>query len=125
MKTLLNTNSLVGLFSVGFLAANMSGLTAAAETTQSHFDDFQASNRIREVNPQILDSRDANAPFSSISRISIPTLPNKTSSSNEITPARGMVMNEKGQIVLTGYPTPNAAQRPANRLINCNDFNKY
>ncbi len=125
MKTFLNTNFLVSVFSVSFLAANMSGLTAAAENTQSNSDDFLASNHIREVNTQALDSRGINAPFSSISRISIPTLPNKTSSSNEIVPARGMVMNEKGQIVLTGYPTPNAAQRPANRLINCNDFNQY
>jgi filamentous hemagglutinin family protein len=31
----------------------------------------------------------------------------KTFSSDEVIPARGMMVNEKGQIVLTAYPTPN------------------
>ncbi|MGL5806514.1 MAG: hypothetical protein ACRC11_13930, partial [Xenococcaceae cyanobacterium] len=33
----------------------------------------------------------------------------KTFSSNEIIPARGMIINEKGQVVLTRYPTPNVS----------------
>jgi hypothetical protein len=49
MKMFVNTNFLVSVFSVSFLAVNMSGLTAAAETTRSNFDDFLASERIREV----------------------------------------------------------------------------
>jgi large exoprotein involved in heme utilization and adhesion len=44
----------------------------------------------------------------------------KTFSSDEVTPARGMTLNEKGQVVLTAYPTPNAtASRSATNSINC------
>jgi filamentous hemagglutinin family protein len=43
----------------------------------------------------------------------------KTFSSDEVVPARGMTINEKGQIVLTAYPTPNAGDRQLNRSINC------
>jgi hypothetical protein len=42
----------------------------------------------------------------------------------DIVPARGMILNEKGQVVLTGYPTPNVPDRPATQLFNCNDLNK-
>jgi large exoprotein involved in heme utilization and adhesion len=40
-------------------------------------------------------------------------------SSQEIVPARGMIINEKGEIVLTAYPTPNASQRIPNKLGSC------
>jgi filamentous hemagglutinin family protein len=36
----------------------------------------------------------------------------KKLTSDEIIPARGVAINEKGQIVLTRYPTPNASDRP-------------
>jgi large exoprotein involved in heme utilization and adhesion len=36
---------------------------------------------------------------------------NRKVSSDEIIPARGIAINEKGQIVLTRYPTPNTPQR--------------
>jgi hypothetical protein len=42
----------------------------------------------------------------------------------DIVPARGMILNEKGQVVLTGYPTPNTPDRPATQLFNCNNLNK-
>ncbi len=42
-------------------------------------------------------------------------------SSDEIIPARGIAINEKGQIVLTRYPTPNTAQRNYNNAIDCNN----
>jgi hypothetical protein len=32
-------------------------------------------------------------------------------SSDEIIPARGVAINEKGQVVLTRYPTPNTSDR--------------
>ncbi len=40
-------------------------------------------------------------------------------SSKEIVPARGMIVNEKGEIVLTAYPTPNASQRIPDKLGSC------
>jgi filamentous hemagglutinin family protein len=40
-------------------------------------------------------------------------------SSEDIVPARGMIVNEKGEIVLTAYPTPNASQRIPNKLGSC------
>jgi hypothetical protein len=43
----------------------------------------------------------------------------KTFSSDEVIPARGMMMNEKGQIVLTAYPTPNAGDRNASESSYC------
>jgi large exoprotein involved in heme utilization and adhesion len=43
----------------------------------------------------------------------------KTFSSDEVIPARGMMMNEKGQIVLTAYPTPNAGDRNASESNYC------
>jgi large exoprotein involved in heme utilization and adhesion len=43
----------------------------------------------------------------------------KTFSSDEVIPARGMTMNEKGQIVLTAYPTPNASDRNASESNYC------
>jgi filamentous hemagglutinin family protein len=43
----------------------------------------------------------------------------KTFSSDEVIPARGMMMNEKGQIVLTAYPTPNASDRNAPQSNYC------
>jgi L-aminopeptidase/D-esterase-like protein len=42
----------------------------------------------------------------------------------DIVPARGMILNEKGQVVLTGHPTPNVPDRPATQLFDCNDLNK-
>jgi filamentous hemagglutinin family protein len=39
--------------------------------------------------------------------------------SDDIIPARGMMVNEKGQIVLTRYPTPNVSQRPTIDGVNC------
>ncbi len=41
--------------------------------------------------------------------------------SDEIIPARGMIVNEKGQVVLTRYPTPNSSDRPADKTRNCSD----
>jgi hypothetical protein len=38
---------------------------------------------------------------------------------NEILPAQGMTINEKGQIVLTAYPTPNVSPRIPDKLLNC------
>jgi hypothetical protein len=43
----------------------------------------------------------------------------KTFSSDEVIPARGMMTNEKGQIVLTAYPTPNAGDRNAPESNYC------
>ncbi|MBE9168137.1 S-layer family protein [Pleurocapsales cyanobacterium LEGE 06147] len=40
-------------------------------------------------------------------------------SSKDIIPARGMIVNEKGEIVLTAYPTPNTSQRTPNNLASC------
>jgi filamentous hemagglutinin family protein len=45
----------------------------------------------------------------------------KTLSSDEIVPARGMTINEKGQVVLTAYPTPNASDRPVSQSNYCSD----
>jgi large exoprotein involved in heme utilization and adhesion len=44
----------------------------------------------------------------------------KTFSSDEVIPARGMITNEKGQIVLTAYPTPNTTDRNFSQAIACN-----
>jgi filamentous hemagglutinin family protein len=43
----------------------------------------------------------------------------KPLSSDDIIPARGVAMNEKGQIVLTRYPTPNTTNRPSVRSPWC------
>jgi filamentous hemagglutinin family protein len=43
----------------------------------------------------------------------------KTFSSDEVIPARGMAVNEKGQIVLTAYPTPNAGDRSPVSSVAC------
>jgi large exoprotein involved in heme utilization and adhesion len=43
----------------------------------------------------------------------------KTFYSDEIIPARGVAVNEKGQVVLTRYPTPNASQRNASESNYC------
>ncbi len=40
-------------------------------------------------------------------------------SSDEIIPARGIAVNEKGQIVLTRYPTPNTSQRTITQSSFC------
>jgi large exoprotein involved in heme utilization and adhesion len=40
-------------------------------------------------------------------------------SSEDIVPARGMVVNEKGEIVLTAYPTPNTSQRTPTSPASC------
>jgi filamentous hemagglutinin family protein len=44
----------------------------------------------------------------------------KPLSSDEIIPARGMIVNEKGQVVLTRYPTPNTTERNYSNAIDCN-----
>jgi filamentous hemagglutinin family protein len=43
----------------------------------------------------------------------------KTFSSDEVIPARGMMVNDRGQIVLTAYPTPNAGERTAPKSNYC------
>jgi hypothetical protein len=40
-------------------------------------------------------------------------------SSNEVIPARGMMVNAQGQIVLTGYSTPNASERTPTQTNYC------
>jgi filamentous hemagglutinin family protein len=40
-------------------------------------------------------------------------------SSEDIVPARGMIVNEKGEIVLTAYPTPNTSQRTPTSSVRC------
>ncbi len=40
-------------------------------------------------------------------------------SSKDIVPARGMIVNEKGEIVLTAYPTPNTSQRTPTSSVSC------
>jgi filamentous hemagglutinin family protein len=45
---------------------------------------------------------------------------NKPLSSDEIVPARGAIVNEKGQVVLTRYPTPNSTERNYSKAIDCN-----
>jgi filamentous hemagglutinin family protein len=45
----------------------------------------------------------------------------KPMSSDEIVPARGVAINEKGQIVLTAYPTPDVSDRSANNSNYCNN----
>jgi hypothetical protein len=37
--------------------------------------------------------------------------------SNDIIPARGVAYNEKGQVVLTRYPTQYASDRPLSQSI--------
>jgi filamentous hemagglutinin family protein len=44
----------------------------------------------------------------------------KTLSSDEIIPARGAIVNEKGQVVLTRYPTANTTERNYSNAIDCN-----
>jgi large exoprotein involved in heme utilization and adhesion len=44
----------------------------------------------------------------------------KPLSSDEIIPARGAIVNEKGQVVLTAYPTPNTTQRNTTQIPYCN-----
>ncbi|MGL5872299.1 MAG: filamentous hemagglutinin N-terminal domain-containing protein [Xenococcaceae cyanobacterium] len=44
---------------------------------------------------------------------------NRKVSSDEIIPARGMMINEKGQVVLTRYPTPNSIDRPIPQSNYC------
>jgi filamentous hemagglutinin family protein len=44
----------------------------------------------------------------------------KPLSSDEIIPARGVAYNEKGQVVLTRYPTPNTTERNYSNAIDCN-----
>jgi filamentous hemagglutinin family protein len=43
----------------------------------------------------------------------------KTFSSDEVIPARGMIKNAQGQIVLTAYPTPNTTDRNFSNAIAC------
>jgi filamentous hemagglutinin family protein len=43
----------------------------------------------------------------------------KTFSSDDVIPARGMIVNEKGQIVLTAYPTPNVSDRTTPQSNYC------
>jgi filamentous hemagglutinin family protein len=43
----------------------------------------------------------------------------KTFGTDEIIPARGMIVNEKGQVVLTAYPTPNADRSLLQGINNC------
>jgi filamentous hemagglutinin family protein len=43
----------------------------------------------------------------------------KTFSSDQVIPARGMIVNEKGEIILTAYPTPNASQRSPELSASC------
>ncbi len=40
-------------------------------------------------------------------------------SSKDIVPARGMIVNEKGEVVLTAYPTPNTSQRTPTSSVSC------
>ncbi|MGL5879133.1 MAG: hypothetical protein ACRC2V_15350, partial [Xenococcaceae cyanobacterium] len=44
---------------------------------------------------------------------------NKPVSSDEIIPARGMMINEKGQTVLTRYPTANTSDRKTDNFLYC------
>jgi filamentous hemagglutinin family protein len=44
---------------------------------------------------------------------------NKPVSSDEIIPARGMIINQKGQVILTRYPTPSASDRGIDNFIYC------
>jgi large exoprotein involved in heme utilization and adhesion len=44
----------------------------------------------------------------------------KTFSSDEVIPARGMIKNAQGQVVLTAYPTPNTTERNFSEAIACN-----
>jgi filamentous hemagglutinin family protein len=41
--------------------------------------------------------------------------------SNDLVPARGMMINEKGQVVLTRYPTPNASDRSISQSNSCSE----
>jgi large exoprotein involved in heme utilization and adhesion len=45
----------------------------------------------------------------------------KTFSSDRVIPARGMTINEKGQIVLTAYPTPGAGDRTSTQSNYCSE----
>ena len=38
---------------------------------------------------------------------------------DEIVPARGMIIQENGNVILTAYPTPNTTQRTPNNKVNC------
>jgi len=42
-------------------------------------------------------------------------------SSKDIVPARGMIVNEKGEVVLTAYPTPNTSQRTPTSSVSCTE----
>jgi large exoprotein involved in heme utilization and adhesion len=45
----------------------------------------------------------------------------KSFSSDRVIPARGMTINEKGQIVLTAYPTPGAGDRTSTQSNYCSE----
>jgi filamentous hemagglutinin family protein len=49
-------------------------------------------------------------------------LRNRKVSSDEIIPARGIAINDRGQIVLTRYPTPNVSQRHSLDGLNCENY---
>jgi filamentous hemagglutinin family protein len=49
----------------------------------------------------------------------------KTLSSDEIIPARGVAVNEKGQVVLTRYPTPKTGDRPLVQSDYCTGGSSY
>jgi hypothetical protein len=92
------------------VAAN--SISASASTNNNTFDD-----RTSEENQNLENSSSFNS-NNSIDLGGISTYP------QDIVPARGMILNEKGQVVLTGHPTPNAPDRPATQLFNCNELNK-
>lgn len=82
--------------------------TASANTNR--LDDRQIEEN------QHLDNSSSFKPNNSIDLGGISSYP------KDIVPARGMILNDKGQVVLTGYPTPNTPDRPATQLFNCNNL---
>lgn len=77
----------------------VSGEQSSKEKTQSNVETFQETS-LQKVN--VVEQK-------------------KPISSDEIIPARGMMIDEKGQVVLTRYPTPNSSDRPAKKTRDCSD----
>jgi hypothetical protein len=96
----------------------VSSLPDRASANTSSTPDFSTS--IDRIENQYQE--DPNSDNTSVNPAeAIESEPNSPSSA-DIVPARGMYINDKGQVVLTGYPTPNATPRPANHLFDCNDL---
>jgi hypothetical protein len=95
-----------------FLCAIVNSMPANASANNNQFDDRSSENNLNLEDSSSFNSNN------SIDLGGISSYP------TNIVPARGMILNDKGQVVLTGYPTPNTPERPATQLFNCDDIRK-